>query len=472
MSSCLKKPLKMKKYKLSLHIFRRDLRLEDNTALIAALNDSENVIPCFILDKKQLENNKYRSDYLVEFMINCLKDLDTDLIKKGGKLYIFYDNSEQVVENLLSQNNIQAVFFNADYTPFSRKRDENIEMICRKKGVECNIFHDALLNPPGAVIKDDGKPYTISTPFIRKSKLIPVSKPVNNNHKNYYKEKINGEVEKDIFEKILPHKNQNVLLKGGLKEAINLLENAKNLKNYSVDRNIPSKKGTTLLSAHNKFGTVSIRKVYWSLFESLGYNTILINELYWRDFFTHIIYHYPHVIGGSFHKKYDMVQWENDKSKFQAWCDGNTGFPLVDAGMRQLNTTGWMHNRVRMITASFLIKDLHIDWRWGEKYFAQKLIDYDPAVNNGNWQWAASTGCDAQPYFRIFNPWRQQEKFDPDCKYIKKWIPELEKLSSKDIHKLGLDYNKNLRYPKAIVNHAVASSESKLIYGNVLNKLN
>ncbi|MBW3021154.1 FAD-binding domain-containing protein, partial [Candidatus Woesearchaeota archaeon] len=208
-------------------------------------------------------------------------------------------------------------------------------------------------------------------------------------------------------------------------------------------------------------GTISIREIYSSFKEN--FQEVLINEVYWRDFFTHIIYHFPNVLDGAFKNKYDKIKWDNDKKLFQKWCEGKTGFPIVDAGMRELNTTGYMHNRVRMIVASFLVKDLHINWQWGEKYFAQNLIDYDPAVNNGNWQWAASTGCDAQPYFRIFNPWSQQEKFDRDCEYIKKWVPELKDLTSYEIHNLYKNHNlKN--YPKPIVEHKEESQKAKEMF--------
>jgi len=457
----------MKNHKLSLHIFRRDLRLDDNTALISALEGSEHVIPCFILNKEQLHNNEYRSDNLLEFMIHSVRELDANLRTIGSRLYIFYGETYVILDTLLQDQNIQAVYFNADYTPYSRKRDEKIRKICQEHKVECNLFDDALLNPPGSVRKDDGKPYTIFTPFQRKARTIPVSKPVSNLLHNYYTEKLDIEVGQEVLEKIVSRNNMSLLLRGGTKEALRLLKKSKSLKNYSAERNIPSINGTTLLSAHHKFGTISIREVYWNIVKHLDAQTELISELYWRDFFTHILYHFPHVLGHSFHKKYDSITWTNDKTKFKAWREGRTGFPMVDAGMRQLNTTGWMHNRVRMVVASFLVKDLHIDWRWGEKYFAQKLVDYDPAVNNGNWQWAASTGCDAQPYFRIFNPWKQQEKFDPDGKYIKQWVPELQSLTSKDIHGLYKSFPEDINYPRPIVDHKEVSLKTKEFYSHV-----
>ena len=278
-----------------------------------------------------------------------------------------------------------------------------------------------------------------------------------NTHRNNYQKKISLSDSRFISQ---THSEN--ALQGGRKEALHLLKNIAHLKNYKEIRNFPALAGTTHLSAHNKFGTVSIREVYQTIVKCFGKTHTLINELYWRDFFTHILYHFPHVLGEAFHKKYNDIRWENNKNFFKKWCLGMTGFPIVDAGMRELNQTGYMHNRVRMIVASFLVKDLHIDWRWGEKYFAQQLIDYDPAVNNGNWQWAASTGCDAQPYFRIFNPWRQQVQYDPDCVYIKKWLPELINISPKIIHELYK--NKMNGYPQPLVDHAIASQFSKKMY--------
>ena len=223
------------------------------------------------------------------------------------------------------------------------------------------------------------------------------------------------------------------------------------MKNYEQERDFPAIKGTSGLSAHHKFGTLSVREVFQRVKENLGLSHSLIRELFWRDFFTHIGFYFPRVFSGCFYQEYDAIQWENNQKKFKAWCQAETGFPLVDAGMRELLSTGFMHNRVRMVVASFLTKDLHIDWRWGEKYFAQHLVDYDPAVNNGNWQWAASTGCDAQPYFRIFNPWRQQERFDSDCKYIKKWLPELKNIPAKKIHRRTEVSESLCGYPAPIV---------------------
>ncbi|MCX8122814.1 MAG: DNA photolyase family protein [Spirochaetes bacterium] len=455
-----------KKYNISLHIFRRDLRLEDNTALIRALELSNQVIPCFILDERQIYNNPYRGDFAIQFMVQSLKELNDDLNKKGSRLYLFKGIAENVVEMLLQEQKIDAVFFNRDYTPFSTMRDGKIKEICAKYAVDCNIYADALMNEPEMVVKLDGMPYIIFTQYLKKARMFQVNQPHKNKYSNYYNAKITLEKHHDILNTIIVNKNPHTFLKGGKKEALQLLSKIADLQNYSETRNFPALQGTSLLSAHIKFGTVSIRQVYHAANKFLRQPDSFITELYWHDFFTSIAYHFPHVFGGAFHKKYNALQWSNDKEKFELWAHGLTGFPIVDAGMRQLNTTGFMHNRVRMIAASFLVKDLHIDWRWGEQYFATKLIDYDPCINNGNWQWAASTGCDAQPFFRIFNPWLQQKKYDPECKYIKRWIPELQSLPAKVIHK-WYEADINCDYPKPVVDHVKEAHIAKRMYRKV-----
>jgi deoxyribodipyrimidine photo-lyase len=264
---------------------------------------------------------------------------------------------------------------------------------------------------------------------------------------------------------ILNFNNPNIYAKGGRNEGLKILNQIQTHKNYERERDFPAIKGTTNLSAHIKFGTVSIREVYHAI-KQID-NFALLRQLYWRDFYIHIGFHFPHVFKGSFRPKYDRLDWKYDKSLFTIWCEGNTGFPIVDAGMRQLNSTGWMHNRVRMIVASFLTKDLLINWQWGERYFKEKLVDYDISVNNGNWQWAASTGCDPAPYFRIFNPWLQQKKFDPYCDYIKSFIPELRDYNPRIIHNLFKTHPQKLNYPKPIVNHSVMREKAKLMFQTV-----
>lgn len=451
-----------KPYKLALHIFRRDLRLQDNTALIEALSMADAVIPCFIFDPRQINEHNYKSEHSIAFMHRSLLELDEALQLKGGRLFYFHGIAEKVITHLLEQHPIDTVFLNRDYTPFSIQRDQAIEAACRQHKRRYHRFADALLNEPEHVFKADKKPYTVFTPYRNKAIENPIALPVKNEHHNYYQGKCKDEV-------TLATLNINhyplLAVQGGRKEGIELLKRIKTLSDYAITRNLPALNGTSKLSAHHKFGTVSIRESYHQIVKHFGKQHTLLNELYWRDFFTQIAFHFPHVFGHAFHQKYDHIKWHHNEKHFQAWCEGKTGFPIVDAGMRELNTTGYMHNRVRMITASFLTKDLHIDWREGERYFAQQLIDYDPAVNNGNWQWAASTGCDAQPYFRIFNPWLQQAKYDPDCLYIKKYIPELANTAPKVIHKL--ESNKTpliTNYPTPIVNHTAESAIAKLMY--------
>jgi deoxyribodipyrimidine photo-lyase len=255
---------------------------------------------------------------------------------------------------------------------------------------------------------------------------------------------------------------------GGRSGGIAILKTIDRFKDYEQQRDIPGLSATTFLAPHNKFGTLSIREVYHTIKERFGSEHTLIRELYWRDFFTHIAWHFPHVFGHAFYRHYDAIKWENDNELFSAWCSGRTGFPIVDAGMRELVATGFMHNRVRMIVSSFLVKDLLISWQWGERFFAQHLTDYDPSVNNGNWQWAASTGCDAQPYFRIFNPWLQQKRFDPQCAYIKRWIPELSQYSAAEIHKLadraGPSGGRAREYPAPVVQHSIQKIRAEELF--------
>lgn len=455
-----------KLYQRSLHIFRRDYRLDDNTALMEALRLSEEVIPCFIFDPRQIDNNSYKSQACLQFMAASLQELKQALAKNGSSLFCFEGVAEEVIEKLLSEYQIDAVFVNADYTPFSRMRDQQIEKICHQHAVAFHSYADTLLHEPEECLKANEEPYTVFSHFFKKASLLTVSPPVKNNEKNYYKNTLRGNGEK-IFNDLLKIHNSHLIVKGGREEAKRLLKNISNFLDYQTLRNIPSKNFTTHLSAHHKFGTISIRETYAAIVDAFGRHHALINELYWRDFFTHIGYHFPHVFGGSFHEKYDALPWSNHADYFKRWCEGMTGFPIVDAGMRELNETGYMHNRVRMITASFLTKDLHIDWRLGEKYFAQKLVDYDPAVNNGNWQWSASTGCDAQPYFRIFNPWLQQKKFDPDCLYIKRWIPELVRCSPSEIHQLVDKPLIQSDYPRPVINHTIESQNAKLLFKKI-----
>ncbi|MCB0310126.1 MAG: deoxyribodipyrimidine photo-lyase [Bdellovibrionales bacterium] len=457
-------------YKVAIHIFRRDLRLFDNTAFIAATTRSEKVLPCFFLDPRQLENNPYRSESAVLFMRQSLEELDEELKRLGGRLFLFAGEVESLLASIVREASAQAVFFNRDYTPFSKRRDQRIVEICKSEGIAVESYPDALLSEPGDVLKQDGQPYRIFTPFYKAASRLNVPAPQEFERVSLFASQIDGEVA-GSFKAIVVAHNPRLACIGGRSNGLKQLDLASKLLNYAEDRNIPAVHGTSLLSPHNKFGTLSIREVNLSLARAFGRDAQIVRELYWRDFFTHIAAHFPHIFKGAFNPQYDQIEWDQEDARFSAWCAGETGFPLVDAGMRELNETGFMHNRLRMVTASFLVKDLHISWQSGERYFARKLIDYDPSVNNGNWQWAASTGCDAQPYFRIFNPWLQQKKFDKDCLYIKRWIPALRPLSPSEIHKLQLGAQSVIGYPNPIVDHATQKEKTEAIFHKALGRI-
>ena len=445
----------MSTHKRALHIFRRDLRIQDNTALNAALAASEEVVTCFIFNDAQVGAHKHRSTNGLCFMIESLEELADEISSHNGKLFFFHGDHAAVVEQAIEEMKIEAVYFNKDYTPFSRKRDEAIEQVCARRGVACHQFSDALLKEPSAFGKDDGRPYTVYTPFFKRASRDPVDRPAKLVQGTFAKPRpsLKTVAPREFWpEESAPDR----VSKGGRTQALSILKGVKSYVNYEEERNLPALKGTTLLAPHSKFGTVSIREVYHIIADALGVGHTLIRELYWRDFFTHIAWHFPHVFGRAFYRHYDALEWSKDMKLFNAWCEGRTGFPIVDAGMRELVATGFMHNRVRMIVASFLVKDLHLSWRWGEAFFARHLTDYDPSVNNGSWQWAASTGCDAQPYFRIFNPWLQQKRFDADCVYIKRWIPELKNMTTKAIHSLNdPESPRPERYPAPIIEHSI-----------------
>lgn len=452
--------LKMKKkFEKALFIFRRDLRLEDNTGLLFALENAESVIPCFIFTPDQIEQNSYRSDRCLQFMIESLEHLEGELAKKSARLFLFYGQPETIVTQCIENLGVEVVVVNRDYTPYSIKRDQKISAVCDTHKVSFHSFDDALLFPPEMTLKSNGKPYTIFTPFYHNALKMDVMPPSENFYTNYVTTSIPFASDASLYQNVLPKRF--VQAKGGRSEALKILATLGNFINYHEERDFPAIEMTTHLSSHLKFTTCSPREAYWAIFKQLGESSELLRALYWRDFFASIALHFPHVFSGAFHKHFNTIKWSNNKQLFKRWCEGTTGFPIIDAGMRELNQTGFMHNRVRMIVASFLVKDLHLDWRWGEKHFAQKLIDYDPAINNGNWQWAASTGCDAQPYFRIFNPWLQAAKFDPEALYIKRWVPELEICCPKDIHNWYQEKHRQFRtsYPAPCVDHAV---EAKL----------
>lgn len=450
-----------KTYQTSLFVFRRDLRLDDNPGLQAAYMASETVVPIFIFDPQQVGTaNQYRSNNAVQFMVESLKDLQDQLKKKGGKLFLFYGEAEKLVPQIASKVKAEAVFFNKDYTPFALKRDKAIAGSLKKSSIEVHPFQGLLLTDPEKIVNKTGKPYAVFTPFFKTASETKPRTPEPCRAKNFYNGTIAGSEPDTIFKKITPKENKEIAVHGGSEKAKKILQKLGSFKNYAKTRDFPELP-TTHLSAHLKFGTVSPQQVVAALIKTNS-SKDLIRQLYWRDFYTHLAFHFPHVFGKAFNQKYQGITWSKNKTDFKKWCKGKTGFPLVDAGMRQLNQTGWMHNRVRMVVCSFLTKDLHLHWLWGEKYFAQQLVDYDPCVNNGSWQWGASTGADAAPYFRIFNPWSQQKKFDPECTYIKKWVPELKNIDSKEIH----NYFKATEpltsdYPLPIVEHGPAAKKAK-----------
>jgi len=433
---------------INIFIFRRDLRFEDNITLNSLILLGLPILPIFIFNKNQINpsKNAYFSNNCVQFMVECLKELPIT--------YYDSDNDIKILMKLKKEYNIKSIGFNKDYTPFAIKRDNTIKEWCDKNNINLISEEDYTLYPIGSIKNNSNKPYEVFTPFYKKCLENPVKKSVILKG-NFIK--ANSKINPDKYYK----KNINIAVNGGRSEALLILDKIKKgiFKNYTKTRDIPSLEGTTKLSAYIKFGSISIREVYYCFSDN---KNPIIRELIWREFYANITYSFPRVLkGNSFKEKYDKIKWSYDKNKFNKWCSGQTGFPIVDAGMRQLNETGWMHNRLRMITAMFLTKDLFIDWRLGEKYFASKLVDYDPSSNNGGWQWCSSTGTDSQPYFRIFNPWLQAKKYDKDCIYIKKWLPELKEIPNKDILNWDKSYlNHKDIYYEPIINHSIETKKT------------
>lgn len=401
--------------KIIIFWFRRDLRLEDNVGLQKALASGYPVLPLFIFDTDILSRLDSTYDRRVDYIHHSLQAINSQLHVSGSTLHTFRGSPKDIFEKLIQTHQVQAVYCNRDYEPYANERDIAVAQLLNKKGIAFSDFKDQVIFDRAEVIKSNGEPYTVFTPYAKKwrenlnaTSLTPMNGDVN----NFWKETATDiiSLESMGFEKT------------DLKfEAPALPLDI--IKNYGLNRNFPAMDHTTHLGIALRFGTISIRHC---VSIALKYNDTWLSELIWREFFMQILYHFPRVVNNSFKPQYDHIQWRNNESEFNLWCEGKTGYPIVDAGMRQLNQTGFMHNRVRMVTASFLCKHLLIDWRWGEAYFAAKLNDYDLSANNGNWQWAASTGCDAAPYFRIFNPTIQTTKFDKDLKYIRRWNPDFE----------------------------------------------
>jgi deoxyribodipyrimidine photo-lyase len=425
--------------------FRRDLRLHDNAGLFHALKGKIPVLPIFIFDRDILDELEDKTDRRVEFIHRALQEIQFSLNKMGVTLDVRYGFPLEIFKNLLDEYSIQKVFINHDYEPYARERDQAIENLLQSSGATFHTYKDQVIFEKSEVVKDDSKPYTIFTPYSRKWKSIVnefylESYPAKKYFNNFFKQ---DKKEIPSLESIGFKPTGQSFPPKEWKPGI--------LKHYEEQRDIPYVKGTSGLSVHLRFGTISIREL---ASKAGALSETFLNELIWRDFYHAILWHFPHVVAHSFKPEYDKIKWRNNEKEFALWCIGHTGYPIVDAGMRELNETGFMHNRARMITASFLTKHLLIDWRWGEAYFAKKLLDYDLAANNGGWQWAAGSGCDAAPYFRVFNPYLQTKKFDPELKYVRKWVPEFEEFT----------------YPQPIVEHEAARKRCLATYAASLKK--
>ena len=444
----------MSQYENGLFIFRRDFRVVDNIGLNLLNSKCKHVYPIFIFTPEQVTGaNKFKSDNAVQFMIESLEDLSSQISKMGGHLMCFYGHNDAIVSYLIKTLDINVVCFNADYSPYAIQRELGIIKICDKMNVAVEYGEDYYLHPPGTIRNGSGDPYQKFTPFYQTSLKKKVESPAS--LRKIHFSSTNKQLQNSIslaqalnkFTKI----NPNILVHGGRTDAIKQLKiAAKNIKNYPRTHNELTHP-TSQLSAYIKFGCVSIREVYKTFRSKHDF----IRQLFWRDFYANILYSFPHVLGSAMKPNYNKVLWHHNTSWFNKWCKGETGYPVVDAGMRELLETGYMHNRARLITSSFLVKTLLIDWQQGEKHFATNLTDYDPASNNGNWQCTAGSGADSQPYFRIFNPWEQAKNFDPDCEYVKKWIPELKDVPNKDILNWEESYSqyKTIKYPKPIVDY-------------------
>ena len=404
----------MEHSEVNIFWFRRDLRFFDNTGFFHALRSGKPVLPVFIFDKLILEELPDKRDKRVTFIYEALSKINLKLKEFNSSLLVLHDTPLNAFKKLIKGFKVNKVFTNHDYEPYAIDRDRQIENFLSEKGIKLHTFKDQVIWEKSEVMKPDDTPYKVFTPYSKQWKHnfkinSPEECPSENHLFNLYQE---------IY--IFPELKEIGFVKAILKIPMSSSLEEINIT-YHKTRNFPTVDGTSYAGVHLRFGTVSVRQLV-KLASEL--NEEWLNELIWREFFMMVLYHYPEVEHRNFKRKYDRLQWRNNEEEFLLWCEGKTGYPMMDAGMRQLNETGWMHNRVRMVVAGFLTKHLLIDWRWGEAYFAEKLLDYELASNNGNWQWAAGTGCDATPYFRIFNPSEQLKKYDPDLKYVKRWIPD------------------------------------------------
>ena len=428
---------------VSIFWFRRDLRLDDNAALYHALKSGKPVLPIFIFDESILSKLEDKHDKRVDFIHRSLTNLKLELQNLGSDLRVFHGKPIEVYDQFVKDYSVKSVFTNHDYEPYAQKRDAAISELLSEHRIAFQTFKDQCIFEKGEVLKDDGKPYTVYTPYSKKWKaklnaFYLKSYPTEKYFTNFFK--FDGQ-------------NSPTLEEIGFEETDVSIPSTEAelsvLKNYHETRDIPSVDGTSKLSVHLRFGTISIRQLAQTAMKT---NEMFLNELIWRDYYMTLLWHFPHVVDGAFRPAYDRIEWETNQTHFEAWCKGETGYPIVDAGMRQLNQTGWMHNRVRMVVASFFTKHLLLDWRLGEAYFAQKLLDFELSSNNGGWQWAAGSGCDAAPYFRVFNPYLQTQRFDSELKYIEHWVPDFQELT----------------YPKPIVEHKWARQRAIDRYKNAL----
>ncbi len=418
------------KDKLNIFWFRRDLRLDDNKGLMEALRAGLPVLPLFIFDKNILDELEDRSDRRVDFIHQALESLQSKLIEAGSTLITVYGDPEEEIISLTKEYEVSALFTNHDYEPYAIKRDTHVKDRLKELNIRFLSFKDQVIFEKNEVVKDDGSFYSVYTPFSRKWKSLLHDEALKSAFSEKYLDQLYKQPAKEVI----------ALEKIGFKKtgiSFNLDYNIGVISNYQLTRNLPFIEGTSRVGVHLRFGTISIRKL---VAHAVATNETFLNELIWREFFMQALWHKPRLEYECFKKNYDAIEWRNNEEEFRKWTEGRTGFPIVDAGMRELNATGFMHNRVRMITASFLVKHLLIDWRWGEAYFAKKLLDYELASNIGNWQWVAGCGCDAAPYFRIFSPDAQVKKFDSKLEYVKKWIPELNEFD----------------YPSPMVDHSMA----------------
>lgn len=429
---------------VSIFWFRRDLRINDNHGLWAALKDDNVVLPLFIFDPAILDRLEDHRDARVEFIHNSLLELKSNIQSRGGDLCVLHAQPLEAFKNLQTQYTIRAIHTNHDYEKYGSDRDDVIMRWAESQQIKFHTYKDQAIFEKNEVLSGQGTPYTVFTPYSRKWKERLRTEPI-------------VQFPSAELQNYLPAKFDLMSLESIGFESVGLAFPKPTvaddlIRNYGERRDFPGLPGTSRLSVHLRFGTVSIRSL---VLQAVGKSEVWLNELIWRDFYFNILHHFPHISNGhAFRKEYDRMEWRNNEDEFDAWKQGQTGYPIVDAGMRELNTTGFMHNRVRMIVASFLVKHLLIDWRWGEAYFAAKLVDFDFSANNGGWQWAAGSGCDAAPYFRVFNPTLQTKKFDGELAYIRKWVPEFQELS----------------YAQPIVNHEMARERVLLAYKKALAK--